>query len=119
LKRAASHAALLLMIGAGGSACDVAGHEEAQPITATQFAQVYTDLLQATSGDSLSAARADSVFKAHRLTRQEFEAAARYYSAEAERWGEVLKLVVAEMDSQMAKEARRVSTQSNEAVGRR
>lgn len=78
--------------------------QKAPPMDAAKFAQVYVGLLQVTVGDSLPAARADSVFQAHRMTQQNFEVASQYYSAEAERWVEVLKLVVAQLDSQMAAE---------------
>lgn len=79
-------------------ACD--NEWQKPPLEAEKFAQVYVGLLQATAGDTLAPACADSVFLARRVAREDFEAAARYYSEHAERWTEVLKLVVALLDTQ-------------------
>jgi hypothetical protein len=94
---------LWLSLALGGSACESSWHE-APPLETAKFADVYVGLLQVMVGDSLPPPKADSVFQAHDITRQNFEAASRYYSAEAERWVEVLKLVVAQLDSQMTME---------------
>ncbi|MGH7492801.1 MAG: hypothetical protein ACREOO_10440 [bacterium] len=95
-----------------GGACE-SRLQKARPLETAKFAQVYVGLLQVTVGDSLPPSKADSVFQAHGITRQNFEAASQYFNAEAERWVEVLKLVVAQLDSQLAMETQKPSKDSN------
>ena len=104
--------AISFSLALGASACE-SRWQKVQPLDTEKFAQVYVGLLQVTVGDSLPPAKAESVFQAHGITRQNFEAASQYFNAEAERWVEVLKLVVAQLDSQVTMESQTSSKTLN------
>ncbi len=78
-------------------------------MAAEKFSEVYVALLQATPGDSLPPAQADSVFQARGVAAATFRKASQYYSAQPERWSEVLKLVVARLDSAAAAETKKTA----------
>ena len=105
---------MVLAFAAGNGACEFEWPKAAPPMAAAKFAEVYVALLHIAEGDSLPPARADSVFQAQGVARKDFEAAARYYNAQAEQWSEVMKLVVAQLDSQLAKETRKMLPQSSQ-----